>query len=90
MTVKSDGTTWNNNTEHAASYAVSPAQIYSAFGALKIQFGGTGGVSGDNWNINAVTVTVQGGRCLYRGTGNPLVRLTGSSTVFNMSPGSGC
>jgi hypothetical protein len=83
-----DNAHWNNGETHTAVIPLPPgttAGSISQFG-LHTQFGG--GISGDNWNVNQVTLigsllgqaTVPPPivRTWVNSTGNPLVRFTGS------------
>jgi hypothetical protein len=49
----------------------------------------------DNWNVQSVEVTVEkngskGSNCLFKGSGTPLKRLTGSDPSLTLQPGDGC
>ena len=82
-----DGAHWNNNETHTA---VLPLPAGTGAGNitrfdLHTQFGG--GLSGDNWNVNHVTLVASllpkivappVVRTLINSSGNPLIRFTGS------------
>jgi hypothetical protein len=82
---------WGNNSDHVKSFNLPTAQPLSAFGDIDIRLTSHNGFleTDDNWNIQAVTVTLnspQGSTTLLAKSGNPLARLTGSSPSVTLHP----
>jgi len=87
---------WENNSFHGKTFAISGASGLSAFRQITITLTSHNGAfeTDDNWNIENLNVTVSNSgasaSCILNVRGDPLVRLTGSgpSAIFN--PRQGC
>jgi hypothetical protein len=87
---------WDNNSTHIVTFALSSPQPLSAFVNVTISLIEHDGFieTDDNWNIQTVNVTLSssmgGETCLFSGAGNPYVRLTGSAGSVTLTATTGC
>lgn len=80
-------TAWGGNTTKEVTLRMNKYVQLSEIKGFTVTTTFGGGLFGDNWNMNALSITAFGGgveRNIYFGEGNPLVRFTGNNQPFNV------
>ena len=79
--------TWGNNSRHEVTLLLPPQLKFEDLVALRLETHATGGVAGDNWNLDRITMQVQLGgetRTLLERSGTPLFRFTGEQRAMQI------
>ncbi len=80
---------WANYTVHYVTHELSTPVKLSDLRRLRIRTTFGGGLSGDNWNIDRISLDYQVGQgtwqSLYDRSGKPLIRLTGERNTWETS-----
>lgn len=78
---------WGNNSTKEVTLPVPASLRLEDLAALRLEFHGSGGVGGDNWDLNRIAVTgIQAGttRTLLEARGAPLMRFTGDARALQL------
>ncbi len=71
------GANWANNSVHTVRCVLPPGTQRSRIREIRIQTTASGGIGGDNWNLDAIQVSAElTGRTLLTQRGAPLIRFT--------------
>jgi hypothetical protein len=89
------GGSWGNNSNHVVTRNLLVPRPASDFATIDVTLTSHNHVfeTDDNWNIQDIAVSVtgpNGSACLFKGSGNPFVRLTGSAGTVTLHPTQGC
>ncbi len=87
------GRAWSNNSRNVVEYPLKPEYGVTDIVAIRLEFHGSGGVGGDNWNLDRFTaelVRAGAATTLIDRAGNPFARFTGDNRVVQVrTSGSG-
>jgi hypothetical protein len=91
-----DAGSWDNNSNHQVEWPLGVPRDLAAFSTIAVTLTSHNGTfeTDDNWNIQSIEITILGpanaSACVFKASGNPFVRLTGSAGTVNLKAKQGC